>query len=72
MPKMNYRKLLGRIKELGYTQKTLAPLVGISEGQLSQKLQCAYAFKQTEIQRMCEYLDIPPNSIGEYFFSPES
>lgn len=72
MPKMNYRKLLGRMKELGYTQKTLAQLVGVSEGQLSQKLQCVYAFKQTEIQRMCEYLNIPSNLIGEYFFSPES
>lgn len=72
MPKMNYRKLLGRIKELGFSQKTLAPLVGISESQLSQKLQSVYAFKQTEIQRMCEHLDIPSDSIGEYFFSPES
>jgi len=72
MPKMDYRKLLGRIKEFGFTQKTVAPIIGISEGQLSQKLNGNYAFKQTEIQKLCETLDIQPDAIGEYFFSLES
>lgn len=72
MIKMNYSKLLGRIKERGFTQKTLAPVIGISEGQLSQKLNGNYAFKQTEIQMLCQALDIQSDAIGEYFFSPES
>jgi len=70
VPKMNYSRLLGRIKEFGYTQKSIAALVGISEGQMSQKLNFNYGFKQTEIQKMCNLLDISAQEIGEYFFSP--
>ena len=65
---MNYRKLLGRIKEYGYTQRTVAPVIGISECQLSQKLKGVYSFKQPEIQRICEALEIQSDEIGEYFF----
>ena len=72
MPDMNYAKLLGRIKEYGLTQKELAHRAGISEGQLNQKLKGVYPFKQSDIQRLCEILDISAELIGAYFFSAES
>lgn len=71
MPKMDYSKLLGRIKELGHTQKSVAEAVKMSEGQFCQKLAGNYPFKQTDIQNLCEYLGIPAQEIGDYFFKPE-
>lgn len=72
MPTMDYSKLSGRIKERGYTQKSLAEAVGISESQFCQKLSGKYAFKQTEIRKICDILDIEAEEIGAYFFSPGS
>lgn len=68
MPKMDYSKLLGRIKEYGYTQKSLAESVHISESHFCQKISGNYPFKQTDIQRICEVLHIPCSEIGAYFF----
>ena len=70
MPKMDYSKLLGRIRELGHTQKSVAEAAKMSEGQFCQKLAGNYPFKQTDIQRLCECLDIPAQEIGDYFFNP--
>lgn len=72
MPRMDYSKLLGRMKERGYTQKTLTAEVGVSESHMSQKLKGAYAFKQTEIQRISSILEIDASEIGMYFFSLDS
>lgn len=72
MPSMDYSKLSGRIKERGYTQKALAEVIGISEGQFCQKLAGRYPFKQTEIRNICDALGISGEEIGVYFFSPES
>lgn len=72
MPAMDYQKLLGRIKEKGLTQKALAAKIGISEGQMCQKLAGNYLFKQSEIRAMCLILDIAQTDIGVYFFSPRS
>ena len=72
MPDMDYRRLLGRIKEKGLTQKALAELIGVSEGQMCQKLAGRYLFKQSEIRNMCDVLDISQADIGIYFFSPKS
>ena len=72
MPIMDYSKLSGRIKECGYTQKSLAEAAGISEGQFCQKLSGKYAFKQTEIHNICDLLGIEATEIGAYFFSPGS
>lgn len=72
MPGMDYSKLLGRIKERGMTQKSVAEKIGVSEGQMCQKLAGRYLFKQSEIRAMCEVLGITQTQIGEYFFSPKS
>ena len=72
MPKMNYSKLLGRIKEKGFSQKSLAEQIGISESHFCQQLAGKYAFKQSEMRNICNALDIDGTEIGVYFFSPES
>lgn len=70
MPDMDYSKLLGKIKERGYTQKDVAKRIGVSESHLCQKFAGRYLFKQSEIQAICELLEIAPVKIGEYFFTP--
>ena len=67
--KYDYSKLLGRMKERGFTQEGLATAIGVNEGTLSSKLNNKYAFKQNEIDAICRVLDIPNDEIGEYFFA---
>ena len=71
MPEMDYSRLFGRIAEKGFSQKSLAAAIGISEGQMSLKLTGKYAFKQSDIRKICEELDIGAELIGEYFFTPK-
>lgn len=67
----DYSKLLGRIKEFGYTQETLAREIGINESSMSLKLNNNAFFKQVEIRRICEVLEIADDEIGLYFFTPK-
>ena len=67
----DYSKLLGRIKEKGFTQETLAKHIGITPGVMSMKLNNQSNFKQKEIFAICEALDIAISEIGEYFFVPK-
>lgn len=71
MPVMDYTLLRGRIRDCGLTQKELAETVGISEGQLCQKLAGNFVFRQDEIDRICARLNIQPAEIGSYFFLPK-
>lgn len=66
-----YAKLLGRIREKGYTQDALARLIGRNPGTLSMKLTNQAVFTQQEIIAICDALDIPAGDIGDYFFSRE-
>lgn len=65
----DYSKLLGRLKELGYTQEILADEIGISESTMSLKLNNRAVFTQAEIMRICRALAIPNQQIGVYFFT---
>ena len=65
----DYSKLLGRIKEKGFTQESLAKHIGITPGAMSLKLNNQTHFKQKEMFAICEALDIPISDIGEYFFA---
>lgn len=64
----DYSKLLGRIKEFGLTQKTLAKKIGTTLSTLNLKLNNKYAFSMKEIGAICKVLDIPKREIGIYFF----
>jgi transcriptional regulator with XRE-family HTH domain len=65
----NYSKLLGRIKEFGYTQEKLAIEIGRDKSSLSAKLNGKSAFTTKEIDSICMVLDIPNSKIVDYFFA---
>ena len=67
--KYNYSKLLGRIKERGFTQELLAKAIGKNKSTVSAKLNNQFSFTQEEMGDICRVLDIPNEDIGEYFFA---
>lgn len=71
MVQMDYTLLRGRIRDHGLTQKEVAEKVGISEGQFCQKMSGNFAFRQDEINRISDLLDIKASEIGPFFFSPQ-
>lgn len=69
--KFNYSKLLGRMRECGYTQEQLAKAIGINKATLSTKLNNRFSFSQNEILAICKVLNIPTSEISEYFYAME-
>jgi transcriptional regulator with XRE-family HTH domain len=65
----DYSKLLGRIKEIGFTQQTLAKHIGMAESSMCLKLNNKANFKHNEIFLICEALKIEISKIGVYFFT---
>ncbi len=65
----DYSKLLGRMKERGFTQETFAKELGISACSLNLSLNNKRDFRQKEMLRAIELLDIPSGSIEDYFFA---
>lgn len=66
MIQYDYSKLLGRMREKGFTQAVLAKSLGINAATLNRKLKNCTDFNQTEMRKIAQILDI--NSIEEYFF----
>lgn len=67
--KFNYSKLKGKIVEKYGTQAAFCNAMGMSERTLTLKLNNRVDWKQSEIIKACELLDIPPNEVNDYFFS---
>lgn len=67
MERYDYSKLLGRMRECGYTQAMLAKAIGISETSLNLSLNNKRDFDQDEMIRSCDTLGIPIEQISEYF-----
>ena len=67
--KYDYSKLLGRIKEFGFTQERLASEIGMSVSTLSFKLNNKAVFTQKEIRKICVLLEIESGEVGAYFFT---
>lgn len=65
----DYEKLTKRIKEIFKCDVNFAIKMGFSERTLSVKLNNKVDFKQTEIVKACELLDIPFSEIDSYFFN---
>jgi transcriptional regulator with XRE-family HTH domain len=65
----DYSKLLGLMKELGFSQEKLARCLNINESTLNRKLNGHSAFTQREIEKICELLNIKNKEIGCYFFA---
>ena len=68
----NHSKLLGRMREYGFTQESLSKAMGINECTLNIKLNGKGFFNTKEIDKIVELLQIPDEEIGVYFFSTES
>lgn len=67
--KFNHSKLLGRIRECGFSQERLAKAIGMSKGSLSAKLNNLFYFTAKDIYLICEVLNIPKSEICDYFFA---
>lgn len=65
----DYAKLSGRIVERYGTQADFAKAIGLSERSISLKLNGKLGWKQQEMAKSCELLDIRPEEIGSYFFN---
>lgn len=65
----DYSKLLGRIKEKNLTQADFSVKIGVSLSTLNAKISNNYQFKQNEIKKACEILEIDLRDVGVYFFT---
>ena len=64
----DYSKLEGKIKEYFGTQAIFANNVGLSEKSVSAKLNNKVEWKQLEILRCCELLEIQIDEIPLFFY----
>lgn len=64
----DYSKLLGRIVEKQGTRARFASAMDISERSLSLKLNDKVPWKDTEISKACNILDIEDAEMHLYFF----
>ena len=67
--KYDYSKLLGRIKECGFTQEQLAKSIGKNKSTINAKINNQGSFAQEEMDDICRVLNISDNEIGDYFFN---
>lgn len=65
----DYSKLLGRIRECGFTQETLAKHIGIAKSSMCLKLNNKANFTHPEVFLICAALKIAISEIGVYFFT---
>lgn len=64
----DYSLLRGKIASKYRNQRNFARAIGISEHSVSFKLNGKKQWRQDEIVRICELLDIPATAIPIYFF----
>lgn len=64
----DYSKLLGRITEKFGTQAEFANAMGVSERSISLKLNNKVSWKDNEISKAVEILEVNPKDIPAYFF----
>ncbi len=65
----DYSRLKGRIKEMFNTQEAFALAVGLSERSLSLKLSSSRGWKQDQIMKAIDVLDLTEEDIQAYFFT---
>lgn len=65
----DYRKLNARIIEIFETQAEYAKAMGLSERSVSLKLNNKVPFKQPEISKTIELLDLKKEDVQRYFFA---
>ena len=57
------------MREKLITQSHLASVLGLSETSLNRKIKNKTEFRQSEISKICECLEIPNEHIDSYFFN---
>lgn len=67
----DYSKLKGKTKELGLRQEDVGVAAGLTPTTYSLKLNNKGVFKQSEIEAICQLLNISPDMIPTYFFTPK-
>lgn len=67
----NFDKLTGRIIEKYGTRKAFAVAMEMAENSLSDRLTGKVHFRMDEIYKAANLLDISPEEIGQYFFTPK-
>ena len=67
--KFNHAKLIGRMREMAFTQEKLSRGIEINESTLNAKLNGKSYFTTEEIDKICDLLRIPNEEIGVYFYS---
>lgn len=72
MNNYDYSKLINRMNEKNITFDLLSIEVGVSKRTLNFKLKNKVDFKQDEITKICEILDIPNEEIWLYFFQQKN
>ena len=65
----NSNKLKGRITEKGFTLSSFAEAVHISRPCLRKRINGLADFKASEIETICDVLDIPHSEMCSYFFT---
>lgn len=65
----NYAKLNGRIIEKCGTRKAFGEKMGFSEATISKKLRGEIPFRQAEISKTIDILELSTEDIPEYFFT---
>ena len=65
----NHSKLLGKMRECGYTQEKLAEALQMNKGTLNAKLKNKSHFTADEMDNICNLLNIASAEIGIYFFT---
>lgn len=65
----DYRLLRGKIKAEGKTEAEVAKEIGMTAPSLSSRFNGIMEFRQSEIWRMCEILNIKPEEMAGYFFT---
>lgn len=67
----DFSKLLGRIKECGYTQERLAEEIGMTKTTLNLKLNNKAYFTAPDMEKIRKVLCIDVEEMGVYFFTPK-
>ncbi len=65
----DYSKLTGKIIEVFGTRDAFAKALGVTKESVSLKLKGKTPWKQIEIDKTCELLDIDKSDICIYFFA---
>lgn len=67
----DYSKLRGRIVEKYGTLEAFASAMNLSNHTISKYINNKIPWKQTNIEAAVRALDIPPEEISSYFFTPK-